>query len=90
MSTGWISSHSRRGGWCSKPAGKRVVKNIVLGVDFAKVIKERVIDPTFGKGEALIASNAWGGSISLVLYVSQPFVFIKQTVKNKQFSRVNC
>jgi hypothetical protein len=66
----------------SKPAGKRVVKNIVLGVDFVKVRKQNVIDATFGKGEALIASNADGASISLVLYASEPFVFIKQTVKN--------
>ncbi len=73
----------------SKPTRKRVVKDIVLGVDFVNVTKENVIDPTFGKGEALIATNTDGTSISLALYVSQPFVFIKQRVKNTSNSFVD-
>lgn len=69
--------------WVSTTSGKKVfVKDLVPKANFTKVKKEEVSDPNFGKGQALIASNADGSSVSFTLYTSQPFLFIRQSIKN--------
>ena len=66
----------------SKSTGKLFVKKLVPNLNFREVANTKVTDPVFGTGQALTAIGTDGSSVSFVLYPSQPFLFITQTVRN--------
>ena len=65
-----------------RPGNKTFLKNVIPKGGNGTVVKKEMVSPAFGKGTALVLTTSDGSSISFTLYPSQPFLFVKQTVKN--------
>jgi hypothetical protein len=65
-----------------KLGNKTFLKNVIPNGINGAVIRREIVSFAFGKGNALVFTTSDGGSISFTLYASQPFLFVKQTVKN--------
>jgi len=61
---------------------KTFLKNLIPNGIIGAVKKQEIVNPIFGKGNALVFAAEDGGSFSFTLYPSVPFLFVAQTVKN--------
>jgi hypothetical protein len=68
---------------------KIFLKNIIPNSGVGTARKMEANSSVFGKGKSLIIPTADGGSISFTLYPLQPFLFVKQTIKNASNNSVD-
>jgi len=66
----------------SIPNHKTFLRNLTPDGSTGIIRNEKVNNPVFGEGNALIINSTSGGSVSFTLFPSQPFLFINQTVTN--------